>query len=84
MRFLCSAETLQGRNWNTMHSVVMVLRRHDSSQLTPEEQQKRAQLKQALSDVLNNKEIPPGRQPAGRPIHRIKLIPRTAPSGALR
>ncbi|CDJ31273.1 uncharacterized protein EMH_0065470 [Eimeria mitis] len=46
----------------------------ESIQLTPEERQKWAKLKEEFSDVLNNKELPAGRPPAGRSMHRIELI----------
>ena len=52
----------------------------ESIQLTPEERQKWAKLKEEFSDVLNNKELPAGRPPAGRSMHRIELIPGSAPS----
>ncbi|CDJ28180.1 uncharacterized protein EMH_0099790 [Eimeria mitis] len=52
----------------------------ESIQLTPEERQKWAKLKEEFSDVPNNKELPAGRPPAGRSMHRIELIRGSAPS----
>ena len=44
----------------------------DSLHLTPEEQQKWESLKKEFADVLNNNELPAGRPPAGRLMHRIE------------
>ena len=52
----------------------------DSLHLTPEEKQKWASLKQEFADVLNTNELPAGRSPAGRPMHRIELVEGAAPS----
>ncbi|CDJ36344.1 uncharacterized protein EMH_0079970 [Eimeria mitis] len=46
----------------------------------PEERQNWAKLKKEFSVVLNNKELPAGRAPAGRPMHRIELTSGSATS----
>ncbi|CDJ36724.1 uncharacterized protein EMH_0023280 [Eimeria mitis] len=51
----------------------------DSIHLTPEEWEKWAQLKEVFSGVFNNKELPVGRPPARCSMHRIEIIPDSAP-----
>ena len=52
----------------------------NSFQLAFEEQQKWELLNHEFGDVVGNNEFPVGGPPAGRPIHRIELVPGAAPS----
>ena len=65
-----------------MHPVQteMVTLLEDSLHRTPEEQQKWESLKKEFAEVLNNKALPAGKPPAGRPVHRIELVEGAAPS----